>query len=148
MEVRWKKASNGVLHHVKQCLTCGRNLGAVPKAWGKAACEFDAALEERWNRQVRQQYERWRHQQAAVRMEADSDWRRRYDAHLRSEKWRLLRLRVMRRCRGMCEGCGVEKAVQVHHLSYEHMGDEFLWELAAVCLGCHERVHGREIGGW
>ena len=35
-------------------------------------------------------------------------------------------------------------ATQAHHLTYEHMGDEFLWELKAVCRPCHERWHGTE----
>lgn len=60
---------------------------------------------------------------------------------LRSPKWRDIRARVLRRANGVCEGCGLRLPVQVHHVDYAHMGDEFLWELRAVCIECHERVH-------
>lgn len=69
------------------------------------------------------------------------EWRRRYDAHLLSPEWAELRRRVFSRAAGLCEGCRRRPPVQVHHLTYEHMGNEFLWELAAVCLECHRRVH-------
>jgi hypothetical protein len=29
----------------------------------------------------------------------------------------------------------------VHHVTYKNMGNEFLWELRAICAVCHERVH-------
>jgi hypothetical protein len=29
-------------------------------------------------------------------------------------------------------------------VSYEHVGREFLWDLKAVCLPCHERAHSDE----
>ena len=51
----------------------------------------------------------------------------------------------------MCEGCGVRRAAQVHHLTYEHVGDELLFELVAVCGQCHDRItaQARERrGGW
>jgi 5-methylcytosine-specific restriction endonuclease McrA len=48
---------------------------------------------------------------------------------------------VLQRANGHCEGCGQRKAVQVHHLTYEHVGQEFLWELRAVCSECHDRLH-------
>jgi hypothetical protein len=30
--------------------------------------------------------------------------------------------------------------------AYAHLGDELLFELVALCLSCHEKVHGRPIG--
>lgn len=50
------------------------------------------------------------------------------------------RARVLLRAGRKCEGCG-EEATQVHHLTYEHVFEEFLFELIAVCRGCHERLH-------
>jgi hypothetical protein len=73
-----------------------------------------------------------------------AEWRRRYDAYMNSPEWRAIRGLVLERAGGMCEGCGIRRAVQVHHLTYEHLGDEFLWELRAVCVRCHERVHDKE----
>ena len=64
-----------------------------------------------------------------------------YPQYLQSDAWKELRAKVLKRASNICEGCGTEKAVQVHHLRYAHVGYEFLWELVAVCLACHERVH-------
>lgn len=48
----------------------------------------------------------------------------------------------MQRAAHVCEGCRTARATEVHHLTYEHCGDEFLWELVAICRSCHERYHG------
>ena len=66
-----------------------------------------------------------------------------YDQYLQSPAWRDIRQLVLRRAHGRCEGCGRRPAAHVHHLSYQHVGKEFLWELVAVCQECHDRVHAR-----
>jgi 5-methylcytosine-specific restriction endonuclease McrA len=35
----------------------------------------------------------------------------------------------------------VERAVEVHHLTYERLGEERLTDLVALCRSCHEREH-------
>jgi 5-methylcytosine-specific restriction endonuclease McrA len=77
---------------------------------------------------------------------SDADFSARYDAYMTSPEWEAKRRRVLGRVGYLCEGCGARRAVHVHHLTYAHFGDEFLWELVAVCEGCHSRVHGRPIG--
>jgi hypothetical protein len=37
--------------------------------------------------------------------------------------------------------------VLAHHLAYKHVGHEFLFELAALCLECHARVHSINAPG-
>jgi 5-methylcytosine-specific restriction endonuclease McrA len=64
-----------------------------------------------------------------------------YAEYLQSDAWKELRAKVLKRASHICEGCGTAEAMQVHHLRYAHIGHEFLWELVAVCLACHERVH-------
>jgi 5-methylcytosine-specific restriction endonuclease McrA len=32
----------------------------------------------------------------------------------------------------------------VHHLTYQNAGNEFLWELVAICRECHARYHAIE----
>ncbi len=48
----------------------------------------------------------------------------------------------MERSGGVCEACGDAPAAQVHHLTYERIGRELLFDLAAVCLECHKKAHG------
>ena len=71
----------------------------------------------------------------------DGEWRAAYNAYMGSPAWHAIRRRVMARSYGRCEGCGVARATDVHHLTYEHMGSELLWELVAVCRDCHSKCH-------
>jgi hypothetical protein len=44
------------------------------------------------------------------------------------------------KCEAMMFSCtGI--AHVVHHLSYDNLGDEPLWELRAVCTSCHDKIH-------
>lgn len=64
-----------------------------------------------------------------------------YAAYRRSPGWRQRRALVLRRCAGVCEGCGEAAAAEVHHLTYAHFGRELLFELVALCPACHRLVH-------
>jgi 5-methylcytosine-specific restriction endonuclease McrA len=64
-----------------------------------------------------------------------------YDQYLASPEWAHKRALVFQRAHYTCEGCGVRPASAVHHLTYDHLGDEFLWELKAICHECHDRFH-------
>ncbi len=55
--------------------------------------------------------------------------------------WRDKRSAVMERCGGLCEGCRKQGAQDVHHLSYRHFREEFLFELVGLCRDCHTRWH-------
>jgi 5-methylcytosine-specific restriction endonuclease McrA len=67
--------------------------------------------------------------------------RAQYKAYLQSREWRERRRLVLNRARGLCERCRRAQATQVHHLTYDHVGKEFLRELIAVCRNCHKRYH-------
>ena len=67
----------------------------------------------------------------------------RYVDYLRSDHWQDTRRRVLQRASGFCEGCQQRRATQVHHLTYTHVGAEFLWELVAICDACHSRLHDK-----
>jgi len=58
-----------------------------------------------------------------------------------SDQWRDKRVLVLKRACGMCEGCGQARAREVHHKTYQHLGAEFLFELVALCVECHRRIH-------
>jgi hypothetical protein len=69
-----------------------------------------------------------------------------HDLYLTSSQWRMKRKLVLDRCHYVCEGCGMQSAVEAHHLTYDNWKREFLFELVGLCAGCHARVHGRERG--
>jgi hypothetical protein len=81
-------------------------------------------------------------EQIAEQQTAEAEkWRHCYEEYLQSDAWHERRRRVLARARGICEGCRQAPATQVHHLTYKHVCNEFLWELVAICRGCHERYH-------
>ena len=63
-----------------------------------------------------------------------------YRAYLQSPQWECRRRETIVRAKFRCERCGKLRAVrrlQVHHLTYEHLGDEYPEQLVAVCVRCH-----------
>jgi hypothetical protein len=76
----------------------------------------------------------------------NKEWNDWYERYLQTYAWGERRRLVMERAGGICEGCRQEPATEVHHLTYKHVGDEFLWELVAVCGWCHSRYHEARHG--
>lgn len=127
-----------------QCDACGRLLpGAV--AQKNATCDtpqLDEASLRRWIENDRGYMAKRLDERFQQRRELSAEGRERHQEYLQSNAWADRRALVMDRAGGLCEGCRSAKATQVHHLSYAHQGNEFLWELVAVCRPCHERFHG------
>lgn len=120
-----------------QCLVCGEERGHISVKQGEkwtrdAGVPFDLFDEELHPAWQASQALKWNSRREA------------YDAYLRSPEWAVKRALVLKRANGHCEGCGLAIATQVHHQTYDNVGAEFLWELAAVCRACHERVHVKE----
>lgn len=134
--------SNGTRHYLRQCLRCGRGSACIKQATLNRedldrAVPFDETFRDRAWLQRREAMDE-------AREVRNAEWWARYEAHLASPEWQALRAKVLKRANGWCEGCGDRPAVDIHHLTYEHLGNEFLWELRAVCRRCHERVHAIE----
>jgi hypothetical protein len=65
-----------------------------------------------------------------------------YLAYLCSREWGLKREAVIDRSRGMCERCGWNAGVAVHHKTYARIYREPLSDLIHLCEDCHQFVHG------
>ena len=64
-----------------------------------------------------------------------------YQAYLRSPAWAEHRLKVLRRDRFKCQGCG-EKATEVHHFKYTRKtlaGKATFW-MVSICRTCHHFI--------
>jgi len=70
-----------------------------------------------------------------------------YVEYLASADWQKLRNAVIVRCGNLCEGCRGSGVDDVHHLTYRHIGREFLFELVGLCRACHTRWH-EDAGEW
>lgn len=148
-EIRRRTLRSGVVIFALQCLSCGRQIRAVKKDSPEVqaltdARPFDETLQAAWDERVRAFYQNRRLVEQVQREQERADWWERYTAYLKTTEWRVKRQAVMTRANNWCEGCAMRPAVQVHHLSYAHMGNEFLFELVAVCLECHTRIHQAE----
>lgn len=64
-----------------------------------------------------------------------------YRGYLKTAAWRQKRAEVIRRAAGVCERCRRWPVANVHHLTYERLGDEPLSDLLGVCRRCHEELH-------
>lgn len=161
-EVRVKTFSNGSKQYCQQCIECGQRVSTwLAKTHPLVLAitdriPFDEAAEQAfrdrrhatWTQEIQQrqeerraEIERQNTERANFAAKQDAAWWQWYNTYLRSAAWRSIRQRVMDRANGMCEGCAANYATQVHHLTYAHVGNEFLWELVAVCDSCHTRYH-------
>lgn len=69
-----------------------------------------------------------------------------YEEYLRSSKWYELRARVIKE-RECCEACQSTDKLNVHHGTYEDLGNEKDWQLFLLCNHCHFRLHDKHRNG-
>ena len=139
--LRKQTVKNGAIQYAYQCLTCGaRTSQALSRDAAFAICghepaPFDVALRDQVEKKQRDSAN-------AIRKRFDrSAFFSQYDIYLQSPQWREKRQKVLSMSGAVCAGCGENMPTQVHHLSYSHVGDEFLFELVAVCDQCHKKLH-------
>jgi hypothetical protein len=135
--------SNGVYSYRFQCQVCFQPVGNNQKKPDnhESLPEFDVEKREAYWEARRREFERAGREKLDA---ANEEWWERYNAHMVSAAWSMLRARVLSRAGGICEGCGVRKATQAHHLTYARLGREMLFDLVAVCSQCHEAIHAKE----
>lgn len=136
--VRIRTIKGGSTQYVNQCLKCGSSVGNPLRKSdfaGELLQPFDIQLQDCWDQKRKDAVELLKERFArGVFFEN-------YDEYLKSAEWASKRSKVLARANGVCEGCGDGAPNEVHHLTYQHVGKEFLFELVALCHGCHERVH-------
>jgi hypothetical protein len=66
-----------------------------------------------------------------------------YQEFLLGDYWQDVRTQVLKRDGHKCQSCGSRKNLHVHHLTYEHHGEEHLHldELQTLCSVCHAVEH-------
>lgn len=64
--------------------------------------------------------------------------------YLFSEAWRRTRESAILAAGHQCQKCGARGpgvTLDVHHLTYERLGDELAADLIVLCRGCHQQEH-------
>jgi hypothetical protein len=154
---QWGPGKVHLIDTARRATLCGRNRDTCPgrTAWGSlddVSCHACLTSRDAAQRQAERTAERQRQDAEYQRQReaADRQWRAAYDAYLRTGAWITKRQLVLQRAGHVCEGCGVQMAVAVHHLRYprdclagsaEWQRQEKLWDLRATCEGCHEDMH-------
>lgn len=68
-----------------------------------------------------------------------------YLSYLNSSEWKTRRNHKLRSVNYRCEKCSSKRDLEVHHLSYEHVGHESDNELQVLCSTCHRNDHLHEV---
>lgn len=63
-----------------------------------------------------------------------------YRSYLATPWWGFVHDRAVRRAHGDCEFCQQAEAREVHHTTYERVGQERPDDMVALCRRCHQHV--------
>lgn len=66
-----------------------------------------------------------------------------YDWYIKSDIWKSKREWALNLLGRQCSVCGNRIGLEVHHLTYDHMGYELIGDLLVLCRDCHEAQHER-----
>ncbi|WP_395750261.1 HNH endonuclease [Prosthecobacter sp.] len=140
--------SDGKPFYRIQCPDCGEKLSLqLPHSSVPNRERCPQWNEELYQKRLNGGYGAYDQIRAAAVARRKAEWRAVYHRYLASADWQSVRQRVLKRARGICEGCLEAAATQVHHQTYAHVGDELLFELVAICRPCHERLHPKSSTG-
>jgi hypothetical protein len=66
-----------------------------------------------------------------------------YEAYIKSDEWREIAAKRMKKDGYKCVMCGATINLCVHHLTYDNLGTEPLTDLITLCKKCHKNLHGK-----
>ncbi len=66
-----------------------------------------------------------------------------YREYLQTDHWQQLRKRVLKWSKYRCQLCNHQGVLNVHHRTYEHLGDEEYKDLIVLCSDCHAKFHDK-----
>lgn len=64
-----------------------------------------------------------------------------YKLYLNSNEWVILKNGIIKDRGYKCEKCGSRKSIDLHHLTYDRLGNEYPEDLELVCRTCHKGLH-------
>ena len=139
-----RTVSNGVEHFGYQCQHCGAWTRSVRKATLQSqellvTPLFDDELRERWKADEASAWTAYRDRRRRLETGEWRAKRARYYAYLKTDAWLDKSRRVVERD-GTCQACLRSPATQAHHLNYNHIYNEPLFDLVGVCARCHGMI--------
>ena len=70
-----------------------------------------------------------------------NDFEKVYDIYLKSDQWRSKRQAVINSQLNICAKCKSAPISEIHHLSYDNIGNEHDSDLIGLCRSCHKSYH-------
>lgn len=64
------------------------------------------------------------------------------DEYLKTREWKVKRNRALIQAGSRCQVCASTHRLEVHHRTYERLGNELLSDLVVLCRSCHRHYHG------
>lgn len=64
-----------------------------------------------------------------------------YEEYLRTMHWSTVRRAALERSNWRCALCLSQVRLDVHHITYENLGDELPEDVVALCRKCHDQQH-------
>lgn len=135
---------NKTVQYRNQCNICGVSTNPIKHSQlyakdKREAIDYDTELSRAYYAEMQDAYSAWvesnRHTHS---------WWTWYKAYLDSPCWKARRKDVIRRAGGIREACGADGLrpweFEIHHLTYERVGREPLYDLVAVCAECHAQL--------
>lgn len=143
-KIRVRTNSAGAKMVGKQCLDCGRVSGGryLKKSdYPNASEPWDEDLEANSYNKYRNKISEITEKYIEIQNREDEDKRKAYEEYLKTDRWKDKRNLVLERDNYICCACRRRSATQVHHLTYQNLFNEPLFELVSVCDICHEHLH-------
>lgn len=134
---------NGAKRYERQCQECGKSqaVAETKLTWtDKASAQaFEQSIADAYNKKRNEFYENQRKLCAELQQQKNAEWWAWYSEYLESDRWAKKRVKVIERD-VTCRACLSAPAKQAHHLTYDHVGDEPLFDLVGVCVRCHDKI--------
>lgn len=145
-EYRDRKIKGGSQQRIRQCLDCGKAVGNAVKLDADVdAPQWDETLPERALGAMKERQEVIYKTALERTLKLEIDGYADYEGYLASDTWAKKRHTVMIRDKGLCQACLSRDATEVHHLTYERIFEEPMFDLVAICRICHAKLHRKKI---
>lgn len=67
-----------------------------------------------------------------------------YAEYLKTEHWQSLRKKALKKASYRCQLCNAKVPLDVHHRTYERLGQEYLADVIVLCRECHRKFHDKQ----
>ena len=68
-----------------------------------------------------------------------------YKEYLKTNHWLMLKARMYNKYKYKCAYCSTNKDLNLHHKTYDNVGNERVKDLVYLCSNCHKLVHADKI---